>query len=237
MLSTLRNLALTGVIALACGFAGAAAWSYSGLADQRTRTYLLDNPEILEELFNALQQQQAVERISTVADDVYAPFPGAIMGNPQGTKVIVEFTDYNCSYCEASLPDLSKLIKENPDLKVVLREIPQFPGSEEAARMALAAAMQGKYLQFHDAMFAASPANAQTAEQVAQQVGLDMDRARRDAASQIVTNELTRNFSLAQTLGFNGTPGWIIGDRWVNGYVGYRQMSDTLKEAGPPIGQ
>lgn len=102
--------------------------------------------------------------------------------------------------------------------------------------MALAAAMQGKYAEFHDAMFKASPANAQTAEMVAQQVGLDLERARRDAASEVVTAEITRNFAMAQTLGFNGTPGWIIGDQWVNGYVGYRQMKEVLEKAGPPIG-
>lgn len=237
MTATIRNSLLTALLALVFGFAGAAAWSYSGLADQRTRDYLLANPEILEDLFAALQQQQAEGRIAKVADQVYTPFPGAVMGNPQGTRVLVEFTDYNCSYCEASLPDITRLIAENPDLKVVLREMPQFDGSEAAARMALAAGMQGKYTEFHDAMFKVGQANAESAELVAQQIGIDLVRARSDAASEAVSAELARNFSLAQALGFNGTPGWIVGDKWVNGYVGYDRMKATLEEAGPPVGE
>lgn len=236
MTSGIKTWLITPVLALVFGFAGAAAWSYSGLGDERTRAYLLDNPKILEELFTALQQEQAKERLALVAGEVYTPFPGAVMGNPDGSKVLVEFTDYNCSYCEASLPDVTRLIAEDPDLKVILRELPQFNGSEAAARMALAAAMQGKYAEFHEAMFKVGPANAETALQVAEAVGLDLEQAQRDAASEVVTRELASNFSLAQTLGFNGTPGWIAGDRWINGYVGYEQMKDTLEEAGPPVG-
>ncbi|MFL0355092.1 DsbA family protein [Erythrobacter sp. GH1-10] len=236
MTSTLRNTLLTALLALSFGFLGAAIWSYSGLADNRTRAYLLDNPSILEDLFEALQAEQARERLADVGAQVYAPFPGAVMGNPEGSRVLVEFTDYNCSYCEASLPDVTRLIAEDPELKVVLRELPQFDGSEAAARMALAAAMQGKYAEFHDAMFRIGPANAETAEQVAQQIGLDLERAREDAASEAVTMEIARNFSLSQSLGFNGTPGWVAGDTLVNGYVGYDRMKETLEEAGPPVG-
>ena len=63
------------------------------------------------------------------------------------------------------------------------------------------------------------------------------DSTRSDAASEAVSAELARNFSLAQALGFNCTPGWIVGDKWVNGYVGYDRMKATLEEAGPPVGE
>lgn len=236
MTSSLRNSLFTALLALAFGFLGAAIWSMSGLADNRTRAYLLENPGILEEIFTALQEQQAHDRLAEIGAEVYAPFPGAVMGNPEGNKVLVEFTDYNCSYCEASLPDVARLIAEDPDLKVVLREMPQFEGSEAAARMALAAAMQGKYSEFHAKMFEMGPANGQSAERVANEIGLDLERARRDAMSEAVSVELARNFSLAQALGFNGTPGWVAGDALVNGYVGYERMKDTLDNAGPPVG-
>lgn len=237
MKTNFSNSLLTALLALTFGFLGAAAWSWSGLADERIRGYLLENPVILEEVFTALQEERARERLAEVGEYAYRPFPGAVMGNPEGSKVLVEFTDYNCSYCEASLPDVARLIAEDPDLKVVLRELPQFEGSEAAARMALAAAMQGKYAEFHDAMFKMGPANSEGAERVARQIGLDLDRARADAASNVVTAELARNFQLAQQLGFNGTPGWIFGDTLVTGYIGYDRMKETLNEAGPPLGQ
>ena len=102
--------------------------------------------------------------------------------------------------------------------------------------MALAAAMQGKYREFHDAMFRNGPANAESAERVAQSIGLDMEQARVDAASDAVTAELARNVALSQALGFEGTPGWIVGDTLVNGYVGYERMQKALDEAGPALG-
>lgn len=236
MAISFRTTLLFSVLALIFGFAGAAAWSLSGLADDRTRSYMMENPEILEDMFAALQDKQARERLAEIGTEAYTPFPGAVMGNPEGSTVLVEFTDYNCGYCEASLPDVTRLIAEDPDLKVVLREMPQFEGSEAAARMALAAAMQGKYGEFHEAMFRMGPANAQTAEQVAASIGLDVERAKRDAVSNAITAELARNASLAQALGFAGTPGWLAGDTPINGYVGYDQMKETLDQAGPAIG-
>lgn len=231
----MKNTLFTALVALVFGFLGAAAWSYAGLADNRTRAYLLDNPSILRDVAQALEAELARERLAQVASDIYAPFPGAVMGNPEGSRVLVEFTDYNCSYCEASMPDVERLIAEDPDLMVVLRELPQFQGSEAAARMALAAGMQGKYAEFHEAMFRSGPANQETAEQVAEQIGLDLDQARQDAFSEQVTVELARNFSLAQALGFNGTPGWVAGDTLVAGYVGFDRMKEALDEAGPPL--
>ncbi|GMN02566.1 DsbA family protein [Erythrobacter sp. MTPC3] len=236
MAISFRTTLLVSLLALIFGFAGAAAWSLSGLADDRTRAYMMENPEILEEMVTALQTKQARERLADVGTEAYTPFPGAVMGNPDGSKVLVEFTDYNCGYCEASLPDVTRLIAEDPDLKVVLREMPQFDGSEAASRMALAAAMQGKYSEFHAAMFRMGPANAQTAEQVAQSIGMDVDRAKRDAVSNAITAELERNASLAQALGFTGTPGWLAGDIPINGYVGFDQMKEALDRAGPAIG-
>lgn len=236
MNSKFTNTLFTALMALVFGFLGAAAWSYAGLADNRTRGYLVENPEILEEMFTELQTREAQGRLAEVAGEIYTPFPGAVMGNPQGSRVLVEFTDYNCGYCEAATPDVARLIAEDPELKVVLREMPQFDGSEDAARWALAAAIQGKYSEFHQRMFRMGPANAATAEQVARDIGLDVERARADAASEQVTAELVRNFTMARVLGFNGTPGWVAGDTPVNGYIGYERMKAVLNEAGPALG-
>lgn len=230
--SNLRHTLLTALLALVFGFLGAATWSYAGLADNRTRTYLLDNPSILQEVAEALAAEQTRERLSSLGDELYEPFPGAVIGNPEGSKVLIEFTDYNCPYCEVSLEDVTQLVAEDPDLKVIMREWPIFDGSEGAARMALAAGLQGKYREFHEAMFRFGPATPATVEAAARDVGLDMERARADAASEAVSVELVRNLTFAQSLGFTGTPAFIAEDTPFAGAVGYERLKEALSKSG-----
>ncbi|WP_299195916.1 DsbA family protein [uncultured Erythrobacter sp.] len=227
----MRNTLFTALLALVFGFLGAASWSLTGLADNRTRAYLLDNPEILRDVAQALSEQEARERLSAIGDELFEPFPGVVLGNPQGSKVMIEFTDYNCPYCEASLADVQRLVAEDPELKVVMREWPIFEGSEGAARMALAAGMQGKYREFHEAMFQFGPTTPEAVEAAAQSIGLDMDRARDDAASEAVSLELVRNLSLARSLGFGGTPAFVAGDFPVEGAVGYDRLKELIDNA------
>lgn len=226
--ATLRHTLLTALLALAFGFLGAALWSYSGLADNRTRSFLLGNPDLLPQMAQAYEEQEAVSRLAQMGGEVFAPFPGVVLGNPQGKTVLVEFTDYNCPYCEASLKDVNRLIAEDPDLKVVIREWPIFEGSDTASRMALAAGMQGKYRAFHDAMFQSGDVTA-----AARAAGLDMDRAARDAASDAVSTEIARNLELARALGFTGTPAWVAGKRPFGGAVGYEKLKAALAAAEP----
>jgi protein-disulfide isomerase len=225
--STLRQSLLTGLLALTFGFLGAAIWSYSGLADNRTRSFMLDNPDLLPQMAQAYEEQEAAKRLAQMGSAVFEPFPGVVLGNPQGKTVLVEFTDYNCPYCAASLKDLNRMIAEDPDLKVVIREWPIFEGSDVASRMALAAGLQGKYAAFHDAMFA-----TRDVEAAARAAGLDMARAQRDAASEAVSGEIARNLDHARALGFTGTPAWIAGKKPFGGAVGYERLKAAVAEAG-----
>ena len=218
----------TALIALVCGFAGAALWSYSGLGDNRTRAWLVANPEVLPDMAQALQQKEAEAKLAEVGDVVNRPFPGAVLGNSQGTRTLVKFTDYGCSYCRASEADVQRLIAGDPQLRVVIREWPIFPGSEEAARMALAAARQGKYPAFYKAMFAAGPPSPATVASAAAKAGLDLDRARTDAASNAVAAELAQNMQLARTLGFSGTPSWVANRTVLQGAVGHDALKQSL---------
>ena len=221
--STLRYTVLTALTALVFGFLGAAIWSYTGLADNRTRAFLLGNPDMLPQMVEAYEAQEAEKRLATMGDEVFTPFPGAVLGNPAGSKVLVEFTDYNCPYCEASLADVTRLVAEDPDLKVVIREWPIFEGSDAASRMALAAGLQGKYRAFHEAMFRTGDVDV-----AARAAGLDMARAQADAASDAVTVEIARNLDLARSLGFTGTPAWIAGKKPIGGAVGYEKLKAAL---------
>jgi len=230
----MRQYLVTALIALVAGFAGAALWSIAGLGNSQTRQYLVANPDILPEMAEAFQAGQAQERLAGVADEVVDPFPGAILGNPNGSHTLVKFTDYGCTYCKASEPDIARLIAEDADLRVVVREWPIFDGSEEASRMALAAAMQGKYPAFYKAMFDLGPPSPATVEAAAEAAALDLQRARNDAASDRVTAELARNMGLARELGFSGTPSWVAGGRVLEGAVGYEALANAIAQGSDP---
>lgn len=225
----IKTALVSAVVALAFGFLGAGIWSWSGLADTRTKEYLLENPELLQQMADAYQQKQAQERLASVSQDVREAFPGAVIGNPEGSKVLVEFTDYNCPYCRQSMEDVKRLVADDPEVKVVIREWPIFQGSDVASRMALAAAMQGKYEAFHDAMFRLGPVTAESVAAAAREAGLDMDQAREDGMSEQVEMELQRNQMLAQQLGFSGTPSWVTANDAFEGAIGYAGLKAALE--------
>ncbi len=153
------SLIVLGIALLAIG--GAVGWFGRAQTDKAAveevvRDYILENPEILPQAMENLSKKENAKQLAGIRDDVEKPFPGAILGNPEGKITLVEFTDYACGYCRQSVGDVEALLAEHPDLKIVIRELPILsPESSEAARWALAAAEQGKYTAFHNAMFAA----------------------------------------------------------------------------------
>jgi len=226
------RLLVTLIVAIAGGFGGAGLWQVSGLGGQDTRDYLLAHPEVLPEAMDVLQQRDMVARIEPLRDELETPFPGAVMGNPQGSITLVEFTDYACGYCRQSLPDVEALIAANPQLRVVMREYPILSeGSADAARMALAAAAQGRYEAFHNAMFAADGPSPENIAAAARSAGVDVERARAAIARGDYEAQLQNNVFLAQSMGFSGTPSWIVGNRVLNGAVGREAIAEAIAEA------
>lgn len=223
---------MTLVVALAAGFAGAALWDATGLGGGSTRDYLLANPEVLPEAMDVLQQREQLARIEPLRTELETPFPGAVLGNPAGSVTLVEFSDYACSFCRQSLANVEALVAANPELKVVIREYPILaPESLEAARMALAAAQQGRYAAFHKAMFGLSPPSTETIEAAATEAGVNLAQARAAIATGAFDDQLRANAQLAAQLGVSGTPAWVVGDRMLNGAVERDVMSDAIEEA------
>jgi protein-disulfide isomerase len=223
---------MTLVVALAAGFAGAALWDVTGLGGEATRDYLLANPEVLPEAMEVLQRREQLARIEPLRGELERPFPGAVLGNPAGSVTLVEFTDYACGYCRQSNADVAALVASNPDLKVVIREYPILrPESVDAARMALAAAQQGRYAPFHDAMFRLGQPSAETIEAAAKEAGVDLARARAAIATGAFDGQLQANAQLAAQLGISGTPVWVVGDQALNGAVGLRRLDEAIEEA------
>lgn len=192
------------------------------------RAYILEHPEIIPEAVEILQKRDVAKRLTAAGSLVTRPFPGAEAGNPKGDITIVEFTDYNCGFCRASVADVQRLLKSDGNIRLVYRELPILSqSSRDAALWALAAAKQGKHKAFHDALFAGGRANEATIMAAARSAGLDVSAARQFAASAEAAKEVERNLAMMQQIGFNGTPTFIIGDQILEGALGY----DALKAA------
>ncbi|MGE0584281.1 MAG: DsbA family protein [Flavobacteriaceae bacterium] len=203
--------------------------------EQIVRDYLMKNPEVIGDVMSALEKKRLAEEDSQAQAALQANREALersslsyVAGNPDGDVTLVEFFDYNCGYCRHALADLQDLIKTDPNLRVVLKEFPILKQeSLEAAKVSIAALRQGKYMEFHVAMLE-SPglADMERALSVAKKIGLDMDKVKADIASPDILEPIRESYRLAEALGLNGTPAYVIGDYVVAGAVGY----DTLKE-------
>ncbi len=208
------------------------------------RDYLLNNPEVLREAFEELQRREQMaeaERAQTNirehAASIFRSDKDLVIGNPDGKVTLVEYFDYNCGFCKRALPDVLKLVDEDKDLRIVIKEFPILgPGSTFAARAALASGKQGKYWEFHLALLEQRGAvNEQSVMRVAKKIGLDVDKLKADMTSPEIENTLRSNMAIAQLLGINGTPAFIIDDKLIPGAVGYETLAGTvnqIREAG-----
>ncbi len=196
------------------------------------RAYILENPEIIPEAVEILQKREAAKRLASAGSKMATPFPGAVAGNPNGDVTVVEFTDYNCGYCRASVADVQKLIQNDKGVRIVYRESPILSAtSRDAALWALAAAKQGKHKAFHDAMFSGARPDAQSIRAAAVKAGMDLAAAEKFAASPIAIAEVESNRAMMQQLGFSGTPTFIIGDEILEGALGYDALKNAVAKA------
>jgi protein-disulfide isomerase len=236
-MSTSKTLSLTWPRLMAFGLLVAILGAGGGwLASRATmgrvvHDYVLEHPEILPEAMDNLKRREDSAQLAGVRDDVIKPWPGAVLGNANGKKVMVEFADYACSYCRKSVAAVDALIAEDPELKVVVRELPILSqGSLDAAKMALAAAEQGKYAAFHRAMYQIGKPDAQTIEAAAKAAGMDLDRARQAVANPRFEAEIGRNIAIAQRLGFQGTPSWVIGEQLLSGAKEKSELAKAIAQ-------
>lgn len=158
----------------------------------------------------------------------------AVRGNPEGAITLVEFSDYNCGYCHRLDRILTKLIADNPELRIVQRELPILgQGSVDAARLALAARDQGKYAAYHEALMKADGAmNHARALDLARKMGLDVEKLESDADADIVNGHIQDSLRLAGQIQLKGTPALILGDQMIPGLVSEKDLQaeiDKLK--------
>lgn len=199
-----------------------------GWAGQIVRTAMVENPTILVETADALRENQFAPVLAANRAAIETPFGSSWQGAKDGDVTLVEFYDYACGYCKASLPVLARLVKEDPKLRVVYREFPILgPESEVAARMALGASKAGRFMAFHDALYAAGRPAQATLAKAAAAAGVPAAVP----SSPEIDGELRKNFQLAQQLGATGTPLFIVGDKVLNGAVGYDALKKAIADA------
>jgi protein-disulfide isomerase len=205
------------------------------------RNYLIAHPEVLEEAMAELNKRQAAaeaekheESVAQNSDTIFNSPRGVVLGNKDGDVTFVEFFDYNCGYCKRAMTDMLDLMKSDSKLKVVLKEFPVLSqGSVEAAQVAVAVRMQDpggkKYLDFHQRLLGGrGPADKARAIAAAKEAGLDVARIEKDLASPEVRATIEENFKLAESMGMNGTPSYVIGKQVVIGAVGLEGLREKI---------
>ncbi|HET8729187.1 MAG TPA: DsbA family protein [Alphaproteobacteria bacterium] len=205
--------------------------------EEVVRDYLVENPEVIMEALTVLQgrQEQAArdrqaQELAALEDEIFDNPASPVIGNEQGDVTLVEFFDYQCGYCKSMLEPLGDLIAGDGDLRVVMKEFPVLgPASIVAARASLAAEEQGLYAEFHNGLMARRGRLDEAAIfAVAEDVGLDVERLKQDMESDAVADEIAANLRLAQRLGINGTPTFIVGEEIVPGAVDIRMLEDLI---------
>ncbi len=206
------------------------------------RDYLLTNPEVIIEAIEVLRERERSaedeKRAATLAKRgaELRNSPGApVAGNPKGDVSVVEFFDYNCGYCKRVLPTMRALLKSDPNVRYVFKELPILSsGSEAAARAALAAwrISPKKYMVFHAALMETRGSiDGDRAMEVAASVGLDEKALKAAMDDPAVEEELALNRDLASDLGITGTPAFVVGDQVAPGAVNAKTLRHMIEVA------
>jgi protein-disulfide isomerase len=192
------------------------------------RDYILTHPEIIPEALRKLQDKRVAQVVDAHRAEIEKPYAGAWEGAADGDVTLVEFFDYACGFCRASVADIKRLLAEDKKLKVVYRELPILSDmSGLAARVSLHAAEAGRYAAFHHAMYESGSVTRQDILAAAAKAGLDRAKVQSILDARASPAEIANNIRLAQAVDASGTPLFIVGDQVLNGAVGY----DALKEA------
>ena len=198
------------------------------LSSKIVRQGLLNDPKILSDAVDALRDAQYAPVLAANRTALETPFGSSWRGSAKPDVTMVEFFDYACPYCKASNPVVDQLLKEDKDVRLVYRELPILgQDSVTAARLSLEASKLGRFARFHDTLWAAGRPAPQTNAAAAEAAGISPE----PKPDPLIEAELKRNFQLAGELGATGTPLFVIGDRVLNGAVGYDALKDAIEIA------
>lgn len=204
------------------------------------RRALIADPTILRDAVAALQESDAAQRDAAARSAIAQAGPALtrapgdpVAGNPRGDVTVVEFYDLRCPYCRRMMPVMEALLRQDPRVRLVYKDIPILgPGSVLGARAVLAAEKQDGYARLQSAIMHASPQITEDSlHTAARQAGLDWDRLQRDMKDPSIKARLTANLDLAHQLGVDGTPAFVIGNRLLPGAVELADLQDAVAAA------
>jgi protein-disulfide isomerase len=208
------------------------------------KDYLMSHPELLQDVLAELEKRQTAAdaekhnaALKEYSEVIFSSPRQVTLGNTQGDVTVVEFFDYNCGYCKRAMNDMMELLNTDLKLRFVLKEFPVLgDGSVQAAHVAAAARMQDKtgkkYLEFHLKLLSGrGAADKARALAVAKEAGFDMARIEKDMSSPEVRAQLEESFKLAEALGLNGTPSYVVGNEVVIGAVGLKTLREKVNTA------
>ena len=236
----LRFLTILGAALLLAAPASAQTSTPDVPAIERiVREYLLKNPEVILEAIENLEKKRsdsaqgaAKAAIAERRTEIFKDPDSPDAGNPNGDVAIVEFFDYRCPYCKQVVAPLAQLLKEDTKLSLVHKELPILgPDSVVAARAALAARKQGKYMPMHTALMQMRTLDEPSILKAAAAQGLDTTKLKADMQSAETDAIIERNRALARALNISGTPAFIIGDALVPGAIDLRTLKSLVAEA------
>ena len=208
----------------------------------QVRAYLLENPQVIAEAITILQRQQEQAAVqaesSLIAQNYDAIFNDGfswVGGNPDGDVTIVEFMDYRCGYCRKVQAEVAALLKQDPNVRLIIKEFPILgPQSELASRFAIAVrGLYGAetYGPVHNTLMAFKGDISDTSlSQMAQGFGLDYTQIKEKMTAPAVNNELAQTRALAQALQISGTPTFVLPDRFIRGYAPGPDMAAMVNE-------
>jgi protein-disulfide isomerase len=202
------------------------------------RNFILDNPEVLMESVNRFrdkeQQKKEESSVKVLKENMSFLTNGKHpqIGNPKGDITVVEFFDYNCGYCKHALKSVQELTEKDKNVKVLFMEFPILsPTSAVASKWAVAANMQGKYWEFHQATLeSTAPKDDENLAKIAKSVGMDVEKAKKDAAGKEVEDYMASVKAFGEKLNVTGTPAFIVGQQIVRGYIEYPAFQTIIND-------
>jgi protein-disulfide isomerase len=209
---------------------------------EEVRAYLMENPEVILEAVNALEekraQQQELDDVQLVVDnaaDIFEDGFSWIGGNLDGDLTVVEFVDYRCGYCRKAHAEVKELLETDGNIRIIMKEFPILgEASMDSSRFAVATkivAGDEAYAQMHDALIAYKGSTKPAAlARLAEGLGLDPKPILAALDSDEVTDHIRKTHELAAKLKINGTPTFVFGDQLLRGYVPLDAMREVVKQ-------
>jgi protein-disulfide isomerase len=235
----LSGLLALGAAAIPVGAPAAEPELSAERVEQIVRDLLLREPEIVLRALEELQRRQAVEQAQRQRDSIIdnrtelvSDPASPVGGNPEGDVTLVEFFDYRCTYCRRVVSSVQALLEEDQQLRLVFKELPVLGAdSVRAARAALASQRQGRYTPFHFALMTTEDLSPAAIRRLAAEVGLDPDQLERDMNAPEIQDAIDANYRLAQELGIEGTPAFVIGDQLIPGAIDKGRLEALIEQA------